>query len=63
MDNIAQTAYISKGTVYLYLKSKEDLFYARMQESLQESLRLFHEDLLLERIDNIVINFGVIKIT
>jgi TetR/AcrR family transcriptional regulator, repressor for uid operon len=35
MDNIAQTAKISKGTVYLYFKSKEDLFYAICENNLQ----------------------------
>ena len=35
MDDIAQTANISKGTVYLYFKSKEDLFYAICEENLQ----------------------------
>jgi TetR/AcrR family transcriptional repressor of uid operon len=28
MDDIAHTADLSKGTLYLYFKSKEDLFYA-----------------------------------
>ncbi len=35
MDDIAQTANISKGTVYLYFKSKEDLFYAICKDNLQ----------------------------
>ena len=35
MDNIAQTAKISKGTVYLYFKSKEDLFYAICENNLK----------------------------
>jgi AcrR family transcriptional regulator len=35
MDDIAQTAYISKGTVYLYFKSKEDLFYAICEKNLK----------------------------
>jgi AcrR family transcriptional regulator len=35
MDNIAQTAKISKGTVYLYFKSKEDLFYAICENNLR----------------------------
>jgi TetR/AcrR family transcriptional repressor of uid operon len=35
MDDIAQTADISKGTVYLYFKSKEDLFYAICENNLK----------------------------
>jgi len=35
MDDIAQTANISKGTVYLYFKSKEDLFYAICENNLK----------------------------
>jgi AcrR family transcriptional regulator len=35
IDDIAQTANISKGTVYLYFKSKEDLFYAICEKNLQ----------------------------
>jgi TetR/AcrR family transcriptional repressor of uid operon len=35
MDDIAHTANISKGTVYLYFKSKEDLFYAICEKNLK----------------------------
>jgi TetR/AcrR family transcriptional regulator, repressor for uid operon len=35
MDDIAQTANISKGTMYLYFKSKEDLFYAICEDNLK----------------------------
>jgi TetR/AcrR family transcriptional regulator, repressor for uid operon len=35
MDDIAQTADLSKGTVYLYYKSKEDLFYAICENNLK----------------------------
>ena len=35
MDDIAQAANISKGTVYLYFKSKEDLFYAICENNLK----------------------------
>jgi TetR/AcrR family transcriptional regulator, repressor for uid operon len=35
MDDIAQTTNISKGTVYLYFKSKEDLFYAICENNLK----------------------------
>ena len=35
MDDIAQRADLSKGTVYLYFKSKEDLFYAICENNLK----------------------------
>jgi TetR/AcrR family transcriptional repressor of uid operon len=35
MDDIAHTADLSKGTVYLYFKSKEDLFYAICENNLK----------------------------
>ena len=35
MDDIAQTAHLSKGTLYLYFKSKEDLFYAICENNLK----------------------------
>lgn len=52
MDDIAKTSDLSKGTLYLYFKSKEDLFYAICEhniETLKEQLSsLFRrkEDLL-----------------
>ncbi len=38
MDDVAKTANVSKGTVYLYFPSKEELFYFICKKS-QESLR------------------------
>jgi TetR/AcrR family transcriptional regulator, repressor for uid operon len=35
IDDIAQTADLGKGTVYLYFKSKEDLFYAICENNLK----------------------------
>jgi TetR/AcrR family transcriptional repressor of uid operon len=35
MDDISQTADLSKGTLYLYFKSKEDLFYAICENNLK----------------------------
>jgi TetR/AcrR family transcriptional repressor of uid operon len=35
MDDIAHTADLSKGTLYLYFKSKEDLFYAICENNLK----------------------------
>lgn len=36
MDDIAENAKISKGTLYLYFKSKEKLFYAISENSITE---------------------------
>jgi AcrR family transcriptional regulator len=40
MDGIAQAAGVAKGTVYLYFKSKEEIF----RQILDEDLTHFHED-------------------
>jgi TetR/AcrR family transcriptional regulator, repressor for uid operon len=37
MDDVAKTADLSKGTIYLHFKSKEDLFYAICQNNLAEA--------------------------
>jgi TetR/AcrR family transcriptional regulator, repressor for uid operon len=37
MDDVAKTADISKGTIYLHFKSKEDLFYAICENNLAEA--------------------------
>jgi TetR/AcrR family transcriptional regulator, repressor for uid operon len=36
MDDIAERAELSKGTLYLYFRNKEDLFYAICQNSITE---------------------------
>ena len=36
MEDIAIDADVSKGTLYLYFKSKEDLFYAICQNSMKK---------------------------
>ena len=36
MDDIAKSAKIGKGTLYLYFKSKEELFYAISENSIKE---------------------------
>ena len=36
MDDIAKSAKLGKGTVYLYFKSKEELFYAISENSIKE---------------------------
>ena len=54
MDNIAETANLSKGTIYLYFKSKEELFYAISEnniKALKEQLSVLFtksEDLILD---------------
>ena len=68
MDDIAKTADLSKGTLYLYFKSKEDLFYdicennlKMIKEQLSEIFATKKEDLVsdveqfyenLQRIEN-----------
>lgn len=37
MDDVAKTADLSKGTIYLHFKSKEDLFYAICENNLVEA--------------------------
>ncbi|MGC2670003.1 MAG: TetR/AcrR family transcriptional regulator [Candidatus Nitrosopolaris sp.] len=39
MDDVARTANLSKGTIYLHFKSKEDLFYAICENNLAEAKR------------------------
>lgn len=36
MDDIAETAKLSKGTLYLYFKNKEELFYAISENNIKE---------------------------
>jgi TetR/AcrR family transcriptional regulator, repressor for uid operon len=54
MDDIAETANLSKGTLYLYFKSKEELFYAISEnniKALKEQLSVLFtksEDLILD---------------
>jgi AcrR family transcriptional regulator len=54
MDDIAVAAKVSKGTLYLYFKSKEELFYAisetnilRLKEQLSSLMATRKEDLVL----------------
>ena len=39
MDDVAKTADLSKGTIYLHFKSKEELFYAICENNLAETKR------------------------
>jgi TetR/AcrR family transcriptional regulator, repressor for uid operon len=36
MDDIAETAKLSKGTLYLYFKNKEEIFYAISENNIRE---------------------------
>jgi TetR/AcrR family transcriptional regulator, repressor for uid operon len=38
MDDIAENAKLSIGTIYLYFKSKEKLFYVISENSIKEQL-------------------------
>ena len=44
IDNIAQEARIAKGTVYLYFKSKEEIFRALCQQLLDTVLTATEEE-------------------
>jgi TetR/AcrR family transcriptional regulator, repressor for uid operon len=39
MDDVAKTADLSKGTIYLHFKNKEELFYAICENNLAETKR------------------------
>ncbi len=43
MDDVAEAAELSKGTLYLYFSSKEDLYYAISIRALQVMRQLFEE--------------------
>jgi AcrR family transcriptional regulator len=43
MEEIAEAAELSKGTLYLYYKSKEDLYLAVMMRGTQKLSELFHK--------------------
>ncbi|HEY1632606.1 MAG TPA: TetR/AcrR family transcriptional regulator [Rhizomicrobium sp.] len=49
MDDIARRAGVTKGTLYLYFKSKDDLFRALLSESFGERLRFARD--LVDRFD------------
>jgi AcrR family transcriptional regulator len=51
MEDVAALAGVSKGTLYNFFKSKQDLFLASMISSYEESLGLFDSDVDLERLD------------
>jgi AcrR family transcriptional regulator len=59
MDDIAEAAELSKGTLYLYYKSKEDLYLAVMMRGTEKLTEMFHavvasSDPTLQKI----VNFG-----
>jgi TetR/AcrR family transcriptional regulator len=43
MDEVAVAAELSKGTLYLYFKNKDDLYHAIVERGLKVLLEIFHE--------------------
>ena len=43
LDEVAERAEVSKGTIYLYFSSKEDLYYSLMTKGLSMLLKVFEE--------------------
>jgi AcrR family transcriptional regulator len=43
MDEVAVAAELSKGTLYLYFKNKDDLYHAIVERGLKILLEIFHE--------------------
>ncbi len=43
LDDIAEKAEVSKGTIYLYFSSKEDLYYSLMTNGLSLLLKIFQD--------------------
>lgn len=43
LDEIAERAEVSKGTIYLYFASKEDLYYSLMSKGLSMLLKVFED--------------------
>lgn len=56
MDDIAKTADVSKGTLYLYFPSKEDLFYSTCKKS-QQSL-IENRDPLFKKKESLASDLG-----
>src|ERR671916_9614 len=48
MEDIATAAGLAKGTLYLYFKNKEDLFYAICEHNLEE-LKINYPDCSIEK--------------
>lgn len=43
LDDVAERAEVSKGTIYLYFSSKEDLYYSLMTKGLSMLLKIFED--------------------
>jgi AcrR family transcriptional regulator len=54
MEDIAASAGLAKGTLYLYFKNKEDLFYAICDHNLEELRN--HLSRLFDRKENIILD-------
>jgi AcrR family transcriptional regulator len=57
MEDIARTMNLSKGTIYLYFKSKEDLFYALCEYKLEELKRQL--SMLFKKKEDLISDAGV----
>jgi AcrR family transcriptional regulator len=62
MDDIAEAANVSKGTLYLYFKNKEELFYAISERNIRElkeqlSTLLIKSEDLISSAENFYENF------
>jgi AcrR family transcriptional regulator len=51
MEDVAALAGVSKGTLYNFFKSKQELFLASMIASYEDTLRLFDPEMDLESLD------------
>jgi AcrR family transcriptional regulator len=51
MEDVAALAGVSKGTLYNFFESKQDLFLASIISSYEETLGLFDSEVDLERLD------------
>lgn len=59
MDEIAETAELSKGTLYLYYKSKEDLYLTVMMRGMQLLYEMFAEVVkTTDSVPKILFHFG-----
>jgi AcrR family transcriptional regulator len=45
LEEVAQSAGVGKGTLYIYFKSKEDLYYGMLYDGFADLVRHLHENL------------------
>ena len=61
MDDIATESGVSKGTIYIYFKSKEDLFYELCEKNLDELREQLFSLLVINHEDNNAENVKLIS--